>query len=177
MSDTPETPVTPEPPKQVVKYNLHEDLEGLGEAAKRRIAEALTNAESKITVQTVGAHWKEIIIFILLFLMWITYARMNAAQAELKTKTETYDRMKKTETIDTTLKSVTDHQENLYPKLDASLAATEAALAQIRQLNATVKLMNQDQARKAAASLNSDETSKNLFNLGYPNKLLKGVNP
>lgn len=157
------------------KFGIQDAIDRLEDDAKIRVQEALKRAENTITLSTILSHWKEIVIVCLLIGAWIMYQRMDSAKRELATKNETFNQLQKISKIDETLKKVQENQDTVYPQIDATVQQIEAARAQLRDLNKKIEIANQNAYRAAAQKLNIDELSADLNSLGYPNKVVKGV--
>lgn len=147
-------------------------LDNLEEEAKDHIQEALKTAEQKITVSTIQAHWREILIVFLIITFVFMWNRMNNAVAELKAKQSTFESLKKIDKIDETLKVVAEHQQD-YPRLDGIVNQLDAARQQIKVLDAKITLMGKDKFRADASKLSIDQLSQEFFTLGYPNTVVK----
>jgi myosin heavy subunit len=155
------------------KYGIDRTISDLSEDGKQLVVQAIKNAENKITIQTVAAHWKEIIICILLFGVWFMNMRMTKAEADLAKKNETYDSLKKIETIDATLQKVQENQKTLYPQMDITISQIEMAREQLKAMEKKIAGLTPQQATAQARSLTIDALSKDLAELGYPNTVVK----
>jgi hypothetical protein len=154
------------------KYGLSKVGEGLSDEAKELVSIALKNAENKITITTVGSHWKEIAIFILIILASLFYYQGLKAKNELKTKQETFNRLEKIENIDKTLKTVEENQKILYPKIDSDLAEIARTRASLEELSKKIKILPKESFRKEVAKLPIETISEELNKLGYSNTIV-----
>ena len=161
--------------EHISKYNISAAASALSEEAKTDIIAALKRAESRITPSTVISHWRELVISLLVISVFVMYYRMQAATTELATKNETYNRLVKIDGIDSTLKTVTDNQKNLYPQMDTTIKQLESVQSQLRTQAAQLKVVSQAQSRKAAGDLTAEELAKGLSLMGYPITVTKEI--